>query len=214
LVAGLVLGAAPPEATPTSREQLAEYLRAMLRDSRAPAEKALKQLQALATKDNFESLGFDRLDEVPQAELGHALPVLFVRLDELRAYDKGDAYKLLHPIPKVLYGVTVKGAPRSGLEVQLRDGKWEHSAVGIAGPARQFIQALKKQAEKDRATQFFLIKIPALNDSYLAYQTDQGVKMVHIRRQAEENEKLEAKPAAEVLADLIKLAKEHDGTNR
>jgi hypothetical protein len=38
--------------------------------------------------------------------------------------------------------------------------------------------------------------------------------MVHIRRQAEENEKLEAKPAAEVLADLIKLAKEHDGTLR
>jgi hypothetical protein len=213
-VAWCVLAAAPPEAAPTSREQLAEHLRAMLRESRAPAEKALKQLQSLATKDNFKSLGFDSLEEVPQAELSHALPVLFVRLDELRDYEKGDAYKLLHPIPKVLYGVTVKGAPRSGLEVQKRDDKWEASAVGIAGPARQFIQALKKQAENDRATHFFLVKIPALNDSYVAYQTDQGVKLIQVRRQAEENAKVEARPAAEVLAELVKIAKEHDGTLR
>src|ERR1700722_154779 len=93
--AGLVLFA-PPEETPTSREQLAEHLRTMVWESRGPAEKALKQLQGLATRDNFQSLGFDSLEEVPQAELGKALPVLLVRLDELRDYkEKGDAYKLL-----------------------------------------------------------------------------------------------------------------------
>src|ERR1700722_13973265 len=93
--AGLVLGA-PPEETSTSKEQLVKHLRAMVQESRAPAEKALKQLQGLATKDNFQSLGFDSLEEVPRAELGKALPVLLVRLDELRDYkEKGDAYKLL-----------------------------------------------------------------------------------------------------------------------
>ena len=72
------------------------------------------------------------MEELPAAELGKALPVLFVRLDELRDYKpRGDAYKLLHPIPKVVYGVTVKGEPRCGLEVHKQDGKWEASALGI-----------------------------------------------------------------------------------
>ena len=58
--------------------------------------------------------------------------------------NSGDAYKLLHPIAKVVYGMNAKGEPGCGLEVGKRDGKWEVSAPGIAGPARQYIQALKK----------------------------------------------------------------------
>jgi len=215
LATALVLAAPPPEETPTTKEQLAEHVRAMVKESQAPAEKALKQLRELATKENVKSLGFESLEELPAAELGRPLPVLIVRLDELREYKpKGDAYKLLHPLPKVVYGVNVKGEPRCGLEVQKRDGKWEASAIGIAGPARQYVQALKKQAEKDKATVFFLIKVLALNETYLGYQTDQGVKLVHVRQQAEEKDKVEARPAAEVLAELVKLAKEHDGTLR
>ena len=212
--AGLVLGA-PPEETPTSKEQLVKHLQTMVQESRAPAEKALKQLQGLATKDNFQSLGFDSMEEVQKADLGQALPVVIVRLDELRVYkEKGEAYKLLHPLPKVLFGVTVKGAPRSGLEVQKRDGKWETSAVGLAGPAREFIQSVKKQGDKDRATLYFVVKIPALNETYLAYHTDHGVRMVHVQRQAEAKDKMEARPAADVLAELVKIAKEHDGALR
>jgi hypothetical protein len=214
-IAALVLAAAPPEETPTSREQLVEHLREMVKDSRAPAEQGLKQLRDLATKENFKSLGFDSLEELPSAELGKALPVLIVRLDELREYKpKGDAYKLLHPIPKVLYGVNVKGDPRCGLEVQKREGKWEVSAIGIAGPARQYVRALRKQEEEDKARGFFIVKIPALNETYLGYQTEQGVRLIHVRRQAEEKEKIESRPAAEVLAELIQRAKEHDGALR
>jgi hypothetical protein len=207
--------AAPPEETPTTREQLAEHVRAMVKESRPPAEKALKQLRDLATKENFQSLGFDSLEEVPSAELGRPLPVLLVRLDELREYKpKDDPYKLLHPLPKVVYGVTVKGEPRCGLEVAKRDDTWEASSLGIAGPARQYVLALKKQADKDQATVFFIIKVPALNETYLGYQTDQGVKLVHVRQQAEEKDRVEARPAADVLAELVKLAKEHDGSLR
>jgi hypothetical protein len=214
-VAALALATAPPEETPTTKEKLAEHVREIVKESRAPAERALKQLRELATKENFKSLGFESLEELPSAELGRPLPVLIVRLDELREYKpKGDAYKLLHPIPKVVYGVNVKGEPRCGLEVQKRDGKWEVSALGIAGPARQYVQAVKKQAEKDRGTVFFLVKVLALNETYLAYQTDQGVKLVHVRRQAEEKDKVEARPAADVLAELVKQAKEHDGSLR
>jgi hypothetical protein len=213
--AALTLAAYPAQETAATKEQLAEHVRVMVQESRAPAEKALKQLRDLATKENIKSLGFESLEELPTAELGRPLPVVLVRLDELRAYqEKGDAYKLLHPIPKVMYGVHIKGESRCGLEVQKRDGKWEVSAIGIAGPARQYVAALRKQAEKDKATVFFLIKIQALNETYLGYQTDQGVKLVHVRRQAEANEKVEARPAADVLAELVKLAKEHDGSLR
>jgi hypothetical protein len=213
--AALVLAAGPPEETPTTKEQLAEHVRGIVKESRAPAEKALKQLRELATKENFRSMGFDSLEELPAAELGRPLPVLIVRLDELREYKpKGDPYKLLHPIPKVVYGVNVKGEPRCGVEVQKRDGKWEASALGIAGPARQYVRAVKEQAEKDRGTVFFLVKVLALNETYLGYQTDQGVKLVHVRQQAEEKDKVEARPAAEVLAELVKQAKEHDGKLR
>jgi hypothetical protein len=212
--AALVL-AAPPEETPTTKEKLAEHVQGIVKESRAPAEKALKQLRELATKENFKSLGFESLEELSAAELGRPLPVLIVRLDELREYKpKGDAYKLLHPIPKVVYGVNVKGEPRCGVEVQKRDGKWEASALGIAGPARQYVLAVKKQAEKDRGTAFFLVKVLALNETYLGYQTDQGVKLVHVRQQAEEKDKVEARPASDVLAELVKLAKEHDGSLR
>ena len=213
--AALALAAAPPEATPTTKEKLAEHVRALVQESRAPAETALKQLRELATQENVKSLGFESLEELPSAELGRPLPVLIVRLDELRDYKpRGDAYKLLHPIPKVVYGVNVKGEPRCGLEVQKRDGKWEASAIGIAGPARQYVQAVKKQAEKDRGTVFFLVKVLALNETYLGYQTDQGVKLVHVRRQAEEKDKVESRPAADVLAELVQRAKEHDGKLR
>jgi hypothetical protein len=212
--ATLVLFAAP-EDTPTTREQLVEHVKAMVKESRAPAEKALKQLHTLATKENFKSMGFDTLEEVKTSELGRPLPVLIVRLDKLREYKpKDDAYKLLHPLPKVIYGVTVKGEPRCGVEVQKRDGKWETSALGIAGPARQFVHALKKHAEKDRATSFFLVKVLALNETYLGYQTPDGVKMVHVRQQATAKDKVEARPAADVLAELVKEAKEHDGKHR
>lgn len=215
LTAVLVVATLPPEETPTTREKLAAHVRAMVEESQACAEMALKQLRELATKENFKTLGFESLDELPSAELGRPLPVLIVRLDELRDYKaKGDPYKLLHPIPKVVYGVNVKGEPRCGLEVQKRDNKWEVSAVGIAGTARQHGQALKKQAEKDRATAFFLIKVLALNETYLAYQTDQGVKLVHVGQQAEEKVKVEARPAADVFGELIKRAKEHDGALR
>lgn len=215
IVAALVLAAPPPAETGTTKERLAEHVRAMVKESRAPAENALKQLRELATKDNYKSLGFDSLDERPSAELGVAMPVLIVRLDELREFKPGgDAYKLLHPIPKVVYGVNVKGDPRCGLEVRKRDGKWEASALGIAGPARLYARALKKQAEKDKATVFFLIKVLALNETYLGYQTASGVKLVPVRRQAEEKATVEARPAAEVFAELVKVAKEHDGTLR
>jgi hypothetical protein len=216
LTAVLAFAAVAQPAKPTNAERLAEHVKDMVRESRAPAEQALKQLVQLATQDNFKTLGFESLEEVKDAELGRPLPVIMVRLDELREYKKGDdTYKLLHPIPKVMYAVNVKGATRCGVEVQKRDGKWESSSFGIAGPARHYADAVKKQAAEDRATVFFLIKVLALNQTYLAYQTERGeARLIEVSQQVEANQKVEARPAADVLAELVKEAKEHDGSLR
>jgi hypothetical protein len=200
---------------PMSKKDLEEHVQKMVDESRKPAEAALKQFAKLVNKDNFKSLGFKSVDEVKKAELGKPLPVLLVRLDELKAYkEKGDAYKLLHPIPRVVYAVLVKDQVRSGLEVQKQGDKWESSSFGIAGSARLYAQALKKHIEKDKPKRFFIIRIPALNHVYLGYQTDQGAKLVHVKKQAEQADKIEARPAAEILAELVKEAKEHDGKLR
>jgi hypothetical protein len=58
------------------------------------------------------------------------------------------------------------------------------------------------------------MKVLALNETYLVYQTDQGVMLVHVRRQAEEKDKIESRPAAELLAELVERAKELNGTLR
>ena len=84
LAAVLLLAAPPVKQVGTSREKLAEHLKAMVKESHAPAEAALKKLRGLATKENVKSLGFDSLDELPAAELGVPLPLLMVRLDELK----------------------------------------------------------------------------------------------------------------------------------
>ena len=82
--AALVLAAPPADETPKTREGLARHVREMVEDSRAPAELALKQLRALSTKENFKSLGFESLDELPSAELGKPLQNLQVGIGDLR----------------------------------------------------------------------------------------------------------------------------------
>jgi len=214
LAALVALAAVSQAPKPTTAERLAEHVKDMVAESRVPAEKALKQLALLATEKNFKSLGFESLDEVRGAELGKPLPVIIVRLDELREFKPGDdPYAILHPIPKVMYPVNVKGETRSGIEVEKFDGSWEAASLGMAATARRHAEALKKQAEKDEASLFFVIKVLALNRTYLAYQTDRGARVIEVRPNNQES-KVESRPAAEVLAELVAQAKEHKGDFR
>jgi hypothetical protein len=59
-----------------------------------------------------------------------------------------------------------------------------------------------------------VVKVQSLNQIYLGHESDKGLRLVHVRQQAVEKHKLEAQPAAEVLAGLVPLAREHDGQAR
>lgn len=210
----LTLAAVGQAQQPTTAERLAESVRKTVAESNAEAQRALKQLEQLATRENFKSLGFESLEEVKQAQLGNPLPVIIVRLDELRAYkDKADPYPLLHPIPKVIYAVNVDGNVRSCVELEKLDGKWEGSSYGMSASAKAHAAALKNRAGKDEGRMFFVVKVLALNKTYLAYQADQGARFIEVHWDDQRGD-VESRPAADVLAELVKLAKEHDGNFR
>jgi hypothetical protein len=211
----LVVGAPPEAEKPYTPKELAEHVAAVQKDARPAAKDALKTFELLATKDNVESLGFKSLDEVKGAELGPPLVVVLVELKELREYQKGgDPYKLLHPIHRVIFPVTVKGEVRSGLELHKKDGKWESTSFGLAGAVRLYAQARERHADKGKEADYFLVKVPALNEVYLAHQEANKLLLVHVRAQAEKKEKLAARPAAEVFEELVPEAKKHDGKAR
>jgi hypothetical protein len=210
----LIFAACAPARTDTA-ERLEASVKEMVSESRSAAAEALEQLEFLATKENFKSLGFDALDEVKRAELGPPLPVIIVKLDELRDFKEGDdPFRILHPIGKVVYMVNVNGETRCGVEVEKQDDKWEVAAVGITGPAREYVNAIKAHIENDQPRTFFIIKVPALNQIYLAYQTERGARLVSVRQQNDTDKKVESRPPADVLWELVKSAKEHDGSFR
>jgi len=54
-----------------------------------------------------------------------------------------------------------------------------------------------------------------LNETYLGHETETGLRLVHVVEQAaEKKERLQGKPAAEVLSSLVQAAKEHNGQPR
>src|SRR5262249_50678529 len=148
--------------------------------------------------------------------LGVPFPVVIVRLDELKEYKKGDdPLRLLHPIHRAVYPVLVKGEPRSGMEVHLKDGKWAATSFGLATEVRRYAEVRKKHAGDDEKTVYFLVRIPALHEYYLGHRTDSGPKLIRTRPTTDgKEERVEAGPAADVLMDLVPFAKAHDGKPR
>jgi len=206
---GVVGGPAPP------RKVLTEQAEVFAKASRPAAREALKQLEELVNDESFKDLGFEALDEVKSAELGRPLPVVVIHLNELQNYKPGDdPYPLMHMVHRVIYPVLVKGQVRSGVEVHEKDGMWQPTSFGLADSVRRYSIARERHAAGDQSMSYFLVKVPSLNQNYLGHETDKGLRLVHVRDQAVQKHKLEAQPAAEVLAGLVQAAKEHDGQPR
>ncbi len=125
LIVAVLLAPPPLPAAPKSAGELAEHLRAVVKDSRPAAAQAPATFEELVTDENFRSLGFESKEEAKAAELGVPFPVVAVRLDELKRFKTGDdPLALLHPLRRAIYPITVKGQVRSGLTVHAKDGEW------------------------------------------------------------------------------------------
>jgi hypothetical protein len=174
------------------------------------------KLPCIGLRSCFDGTGpGEALDEVKSAELGKPLPVVVIRLNELRAYKPGDdPYPLMHMVHRVIYPVLVKGQVRSGVDVHERDGQWQSSSFGLAESVRRYARARERHSAGDPSTSCFLLNVQALNQTYLGHESEKGLRLAHVREQVVQQHKLEAQPAAEVLAGLVQAAKEHEGEAR
>ncbi|KFE63722.1 hypothetical protein [Hyalangium minutum] len=175
----------------------------------AKAARALQELPDIVTKDNHRALGFESAEEARAGKLGDAIPVFMIRLDALQQYRGEDPGRLLTDVQRAVYPVEVEGQVRTTVELQSVNGRWEVARMGGA----QKIRAMDKQrrstmkARSLRGSDFFEVRIPALNLSFLGHHDEDGLRLTPLADDA--SLKLQAGRAvlaSELLTQLVPLA--------
>lgn len=175
----------------------------------AKAARALQELPDIVNKDNHRSLGFASAEEARAGKLGDAIPVFMIRLDALQKYRGEDPGRLLTDVQRAVYPVEVDGQVRTTVELHAVNGRWEVARMGGA----QKIRAMDKQrrstmkARSLRGSDFFEVRIPALNLSFLGHHDEDGLRLTPLADDA--SLKLQAGRsvlASELLTQLVPLA--------
>jgi hypothetical protein len=154
-------------------------LAADLEASAAPAAKVLEELPQLVTQANHRSLGFKAPEEALSSKLGEPIPVFMIRLDELQRYGGEEPGRLLTDVQRSVFPIEVAGQVRSTVEVQAVNGQWRMARIGGA----QKIRAMDKQrrstmkARSLQSSDFFEVRIPALNLSFLGHHDADGLML-------------------------------------
>jgi hypothetical protein len=173
------------------------------------AARVLQELPEIVNKDNHRALGFERVEEARAGKLGEALPVFMIRLDALQQYRGEEPGRLLTDVQRAVYPVEVAGQVRTTVELHAVNGRWELARLGGA----QKIRAMDKQRRttmKARgllSSDFFEVRIPALNLSFLGHHDADGLMLTPLVDDA--SLELQAgRPvlASQVLTRLVPLA--------
>jgi hypothetical protein len=140
-------------------------------------------LQEIAKSGHHAEIGFDSPDEVRAAQPAEPLPVFMVRLDQLQAYREGqDPESLLVDLERVFYPMQVGGVIRSSMELSNNRGTWEVSRLGDTTQARMVheARAQARSAAGIGADQFILVRVPALQRSFLGHHDAQGLMLTPV----------------------------------
>lgn len=208
LTLAAVAGAQPPERLdPDARER-----------ADAAATKALRTFGLLVNQSNFEDLGFANPGEVREATLGDPLEEFMIRLDYLRAYEPDQRGLVITPTRRLTYPLTVAGEQRSSLTVGQADSEggdhWDAVAFGGPNYARLLVAARQRLAvQNDRPPDdYFEIRVPALNVSFIAYQEGDGLFLMPLLEDPRfDFGSEEAIPFERALEVLQPAAREHNG---
>jgi hypothetical protein len=179
------------------------------------ATRALETFQQIGKQDNFKSLGFESSDEMAGATLGEPVAVLMVELEDLRGYQAGsDPNKLLKPINKVIYPVSVKERVRSSIVLQKGKEGWKASDFGGGNFARLVATAREQSAKTTNlpVNAFFVVQVPALNAYFLGFREQGKLKLSSLVD--DPTLKLSAgaaRPAEEVFGELTSFARKYNG---
>ena len=117
--------------------------------------------------------------------------------------------RLLTDVQRAVYPVEVEGQVRTTVELHSVSGRWEVARMGGA----QKIRAMDKQRRSTmkarglRSSDFFEVRIPALNLSFLGHHDEDGLRLTPLADDA--SLKLQAGRsvlASELLTQLVPLA--------
>ena len=169
------------------------------------AEDALKTLEKLVTKDNYQAMGFASLDEVAKAQLGMPMPIYRVQLDQLRDYTPGesDPNALLVDVNRTLYPVTVDNEVRSSVAVEGPDGKWRGTDYG----APSLMKAISQYRQSDSD---FVVHVGFLGLYFVGQRNEGGLLLTPLIDDSDLGFAAgKSMPADEVFRALLPVAQEY-----
>jgi hypothetical protein len=176
------------------------------------AEAALPTFRQLVEQQkNAREMGFESPAELERARLGVPLPVLLVRLDQLREYAPGqDPDRLLAAAPRVLYPIVVGERVRSSLAV-IRTGKGLQ-ASSFGAPTRATLVDRARAASVERTglapADHFVVEVPGLNLVFVGARREGRLLLTPaISDRLAGLEAGRTQPAEEVFAALVPAAR-------
>jgi hypothetical protein len=180
-------------------------------------EKAVEGSRTAAKEalDTFRELHKGKMDAPgANAGLGDPFPIVFVRLDRLKNKESGPGALTEGGISKVLYPVVAGEKVAGSVEVHRADDKWEAGAFGGGALARLLTEARAghMKAEKKKASDYFTVAIPALNQYFVA--TKDGDKLLLIPVLDDPTLELkagQAQDAKDLYPRLMAAAQKHNG---
>jgi hypothetical protein len=184
------------------------------------AQESLKMyVENVLDEENFANFGFKSLQEAQVARVGDPYRVMFIGLQDLKAYKPGTgARPLLRDAKTLWFPVMVEGETRTKLEIVEKDGKWiagEFGGIGTvqkATMARAQLPKLLESKEVKEPQEPVLVKIPALHAMFLYVESPRGEFLVPAMFQPQRFELQEAQiyTADEALSKLSEFAQEID----
>ncbi|HEX5758339.1 MAG TPA: hypothetical protein VF121_04035 [Thermoanaerobaculia bacterium] len=181
----------------------------------AVAGEALQTFGRLVNERNYAELGFVSPDEPRSATLGEPIQEFMIRLDRLREYGSGqDTAGILTATDRLTYPVLVGEETRSSLTVGGGERGWAALSFGAPKYSRLLTEVRDRlsREEKRPAADYFEVRVPALNVSFVARQAGQSLALTPILDDPRFGfVRGQTLPAERALAAMQQAAREHNG---
>jgi hypothetical protein len=174
------------------------------------ANKGCRDLKSVVTPGNFSLLGFEKIEDVNTAQVGHPFDIYAVGLRELRDFLPGrPVVPLLAKLPRRLYPLTIRGEVRSALVVTRHKNTNEAITTNWGLVKLVTLVAKHKKADSD-----FVVWIPSLNFHFLGDRYDETLMLTPLaNRPLYGLTEGVPVPAGVVFSLLAPQAKAHDESN-
>jgi hypothetical protein len=205
--------------TPSFGARLADVdIDVMARDSRPAANASLVKFGKLVTEKNAVKMGFTSPGDTKLSRLDTPLSGFMVRLDSLRAFQKGDdPIKLLKSTGQIIYPVRVGNTVRSSVTLKRQGNKWRAVSYGspILAKSLNGARATVVKRDKRQAAEFIQVTIPAFNLSFVGNVVGGKLMLTPISDVSMYGLKATVtQPAEKIFLSLKPEAARHDGLPR